>query len=264
MAAAEIRKLSLWRGEITTRVHVAGSGAPLVYFHGAYGLAWDPFLDRLASAFTVYAPEHPGTTPGEPDAVRPLRDLWDLVLFYDELFDALGLDAARAVGHSFGGMVAAELAASYAARVSKLALISPLGLWRDDHPVPNYMALPAEELPGRIFADPQSPLARAMFEMPADPEQAQERAVQTVWTLACTGKFVWPLPDKGLRRRIHRIVSPTLVVWGKRDGLVDPIYAEEFHKEIRGSKLLLVDGAAHVPQLEQLEQVTREVTGFLR
>jgi pimeloyl-ACP methyl ester carboxylesterase len=264
MPAAEIRKLSLWRGEITARVQVAGSGAPLVWFHGAYGLAWDPFLERLAGAFQVFAPEHPGTTPGDPDAIRPLRDLWDLVLYYDELFGALGLDSPRVVGHSFGGMVAAELAASYPARASRLVLLSPLGLWRDDRPVPNYMALPAEELPRRIFADPQGPLAKAMFEMPADPEQAQERAVQSIWTLACTGKFVWPLPDKGLRRRIHRIAAPTLVVWGKRDGLVDPIYAEEFRKEIRGSRVLLVDGAAHVPQLEQLDTVSRAVVDFLR
>src|SRR2546422_6030256 len=36
---------------------------------GPWGLTWDPFLDELARTFTVYAPEHPGTTPDAPDDV---------------------------------------------------------------------------------------------------------------------------------------------------------------------------------------------------
>ena len=263
MPAAEERKLSLWQGEIQTRVHVGGAGDPLVWFHGAYGLQWDPFLDRLAERYTVYAPEHPGTTPGEPDGIKPLRDLWDLVLYYYELFDAVGLESPRAAGHSFGGMVAAEVAATNPARVSKLVLIDPLGLWRDDSPVPNYMVLPQEELPGRIFADPEGPLAKAMFAVPEDPDEAVELAIATNWTLACTGKFVWPLADKGLRRRIHRIAAPALVVWGKEDGLVPPIYAEEFAKSLRDARVELIDGAGHVPQLEQLEAVSKKVFDFL-
>lgn len=262
--SVEIRKLSLWRGEIQTRVQVAGSGPPVVFFHGAYGLEWDPFLDRLAEQFTVYAPEHPGTTPGEPDGIKALRDLWDLVLYYYELFDALGLDAPAAVGHSFGGMVAAEVAATNPQRVSRLALLCPLGLWRDDRPIPNYMVLPPEEIPGRVFADPEGPLAQAMFQLPEEEEARQDAVIQMTWTLACTGKFVWPLPDKGLRRRIHRIRAPALVVWGKRDGLVDPVYAEEFGAALPDARVELIDDAAHVPQLEQLDAVSAKVIDFLR
>ena len=43
--------------------------------HGAAGLAWDPFLDALAEHHTVYAPEHPGTTVGDPDSVDHLDNL---------------------------------------------------------------------------------------------------------------------------------------------------------------------------------------------
>ena len=119
-----------------------GSGEPLVFLHGAYGLTWDPFLEKLAESFTVYAPEHPGTTPGEPDGIQALHDLWDLVLYHYELFDVLGLAAPRLVGYSFGGMVAAEVAATAPERVSKLALIAPLGLWRDDAPIPELHGAP--------------------------------------------------------------------------------------------------------------------------
>ena len=47
--------------------------------------------------------------------------------------------------------------------------------------------------------------------------------IRLTWALACTGKFIWPLPDKGLKKRIHRISAPTLIVWGRQDGLTPPL-----------------------------------------
>ena len=108
MVAVQERTLSVWGDQIHPRVKIGGQGPPLVFFHGPFGLKWDSFLDTLSQSHTVYAPEHPGTTPGDPDAIKPLDDWWDLVLYYYELFDQLELEAPVVVGHSFGGMVAAE------------------------------------------------------------------------------------------------------------------------------------------------------------
>ena len=141
MVTIQDRTLSVWGEQIQTRVKIAGQGPPLVFLHGATGLRWDEFLDSLTQTHTVYAPEHPGTTPGDPDAIKPLDDFWDLVLYYYDLFDGLGLESPAVVGHSFGGMVAAELAATDPRRVGKLVLISSLGLWRDDAPVKNWMSM---------------------------------------------------------------------------------------------------------------------------
>ncbi len=263
MATTEARNVRVWRDEIDTRVQVAGSGPPLVFFHGAMGLQWDQFLDSLAETHTVYAPEHPGTTPGQPDSIKPLDNLWDLVLYYDELFDALELERPAVVGHSFGGMVAAEVAATNPGRVSKLVLLNPIGLWRDDKPVKNWMVTPPEELPGIVFADPEGPVAKQMFTMPEDEEQALEVQIQMMWSQACTGKFVWPIPDKGLKKRIHRIAADTLIIWGQQDGLISPVYADEFKSRIQKAKVELIDNAGHVPQLEQLETVSQKVRDFL-
>jgi pimeloyl-ACP methyl ester carboxylesterase len=88
---------------VPIRVHVAGAGPAVVFFHGPWGLTWGPFLDALAG-FTVYAPEHPGTTPGDPDAIQHV-DSWDLVLCY-ELLEQLRLQDVMLAGHSFGAMMA--------------------------------------------------------------------------------------------------------------------------------------------------------------
>ena len=160
----------VWQNRVRMRVLSKGNGPALVFFHGPWGLHWDPFLDALAQHFTVHAPEHPGTTPGAPDDIYHLDGLWDLILCYDELLEQMGLEGAAFVGHSFGAMVACEVAATYPRRASRLALIDPIGLWRDDAPVTNWMMLNPQDLPGHVFRDPASAPARVMFAEPEDEE----------------------------------------------------------------------------------------------
>ncbi|HKD69116.1 MAG TPA: alpha/beta fold hydrolase [Candidatus Binataceae bacterium] len=260
MAPSSERTVTVWQDKVRARVRVAGSGPALVYLHCGYGLVWDEFLDLLARDFTVYAPEHPGTSDGLPDAVKPLDDVWDLTLFYDELFDRLGLKSAAVVGHSFGGMVAAELAASARERVGKLVLIDSLGLWRDDTPIKNYMVMAQPDLEPLLFHDRTHPARKHIF---ANLEDA-DSVVRLTWAQACTGKFIWSVPDKGLKKRIHRITAPTLIVWGRQDGLTPPVYAAEFARLVPDSRTEIVDKAAHMAPMEQPAAVAALVRDFIK
>src|SRR6516165_1137146 len=186
----------------------------LVFFHGPWGLAWDSFLDDLARSFTVYAPEHPGTTPEAHDDIYRLDGLWDLILCHDELLTALKIEEALVVGHSFGGMVACELAAAYPRRVRRLALIDPIGFWRDTDPIVNWVRLSPAELPNYIFRNPAVEAAQNMFGPSEPPDAAIAARVRLMWAMGATSKFIWPIPDKGLKKRIHRVSAPTLIVWG--------------------------------------------------
>src|SRR3954467_2191266 len=192
-------------GPIRARVLVAGTGSPVLFLHGAGGLFWDPLLEALAGEHTVYAVEHPGGAGS--DALEHLPGIWELVLFYDELLDGLGLDAVDVVGHSFGGMVAAELAANSPRRVSRLVLIAPIGFWREDHPIPDIAGIPPERLPELVLADPAGPppavrrpgrgrAARAgplgaMLPPPLDDPQARFEAAML---MASVLHFIWPIP----------------------------------------------------------------------
>ena len=246
------------------RVLSKGGGPAVVFFHGPWGLTWDPFLDELARSFTVHAPEHPGTTPGAPDEIYHLDGLWDLVVCYEELLEGLGVASAAFVGHSFGAMVACEVAAAYPGRARHLALIAPLGFWRDPDRIVNWMLLEPGELRRHIFRDPECEAARRMFPRSEEPDAAGTAArVRMVWAMGTTGKFIWPIPDKGLKKRIHRVKAPTLLIWGKEDRLVPPVYAEEFVRRLAGARVQTVDDAGHAPHLEQPEIVARMVRDFL-
>ena len=258
------RTVSVWQGRVRIRVLSKGRGPALVFFHGPWGLTWDPFLDELAQSFSVLAPAHPGTTPDAHDDVYHLDGLWDLVLCYDELLEALGIRDAALVGHSFGGMVACELAAAYPDRARRLALIAPLGFWRDPDRIINWMLLEPAELRRHIFRDPECDAARRMFPRSDEQDAAATAArVRMVWAMGTTGKFIWPIPDKGLKKRIHRVKAPTLLVWGKEDRLVPPVYADEFVGRLSDARVQTVADTGHAPHLEQPATVARTVREFL-
>lgn len=253
----------VWGSRLEMTVQVAGEGPPLVYCHAAGGMMWDPFLVQLAESYTIHAPLVPGTAPGRSDEISAVDDLWDLVLIYEESISALELGQVVMMGQSFGGMLACELAAHFPSLVSQLVLLDPIGLWLDDHPVANWVEMAPEELPGLLFSQPDGEVARALFTPPEDPDAAIAAIVGMTWATGCTSKFVWPVPDKGLSKRIHRIEAPTLVIWGKQDNLISSAYAAEFGRLIPQARVEVIDQCGHVPQLEQPEQTMALVREFL-
>lgn len=257
------RAIDVWDDQLTLRVKVAGTGAPLLYLHPAGGLAWDPFLSHLADRYTVYAPEFPGTSAGDPYAARAVDHLSDVVLIYEELVRKLGLTAPVLVGQSFGGMLAAELASAYPSLFPKVVLLDPAGLWRDDAPVTNWMTAPSDQMAGLLFHRPEGPAAQAMLALPDDPDVARAITAGMVWAFGCTGKFIWPVPDRGLRNRLHRLSAPVLLVWGREDRLIPAVYADEWAGLVSDIRVALIDDCGHIPQVEKFDQTAAIVDEFL-
>ena len=256
------RQIALRDGVITVRVLDAGRGAPLIYFHSIHEpRPWSAFLDRLAERFSVYAPVHPGA-PGST-GVEVLDDVNDLTLVYDELCDALGVASAHLVGHFFGGMAAAELAAVFPQRARTLVLVSPLGLWLDATPSADLLVLPPEELLTSMWSDPQSPPAQAWAtSADVDPDNVPALA-ESLQRRSAMAKFVWPIPDAGIRKRLHRIAAPTLLLWGDRDRANPIVYADEWQRRIKGSAVRLLPGG-HMLIHESPDAAATAVTEFAK
>ena len=255
------RTLEIRDRAVRFRVLTGGAGAPLVYFHSFHERGgWSPFLDRLAARFTVYAPFHPGVQGSS--GVEALDDVLDLTLAYDELLGALDLPAPHLVGHFFGAMVAAELAAVFPRRVGKLVLVSPLGLWLDQAPSADILTLPLDDLPGALFADAGSAVAREWAQLPEADVENVAAQIESIQRRASMAKFVWPIPDKGIRKRLHRIAAPTLVLWGDADRTNPIVYAEEWQRRIKGAAVRHLAGG-HMALLECPDGAARAVGEFL-
>ena len=142
------------------RVLEGGSGAPLVFFHGAAGLLHDnAFLDELARRYPWAAPELPGY--GESTGEELLEDMLDFALHGWDVVDALGSRRPHVVGHSMGGMIAAEMACLAPKDLDKLVLASAAGLWIDEHPIPDIFSLLPFELVELLFTRPGARLGTA-------------------------------------------------------------------------------------------------------
>jgi pimeloyl-ACP methyl ester carboxylesterase len=248
-------------GAVRFRVLTAGSGPDLVWFHSFHDrTAWPTVLDALARRFTVHAPFHPGVQGSE--GVEAVDDVIDLTLAYDELLGALGIARAHLAGHFFGGMVAAELASICPGRATKIVLISPLGLWLDVKPVADVLILPPAELRAVMWKDPESAAAREWATLPRAEEDNVAAQIEQIQRLSAMGKFVWPIPDKGLKKRLHRLAAPALILWGEADRANTPAYAEEFAQRIRGAAVRTLPGG-HMLHLEFPDMVADAVVKFL-
>jgi pimeloyl-ACP methyl ester carboxylesterase len=257
VASVAVANLGTFRVNLWT----AGSGAPLLFLHGyERHPGGASFLRRLAETRTVYAPEQPGY--GSSGGFEYVQDVFDLVLFYRELARSLGTERLDLVGHSSGGMLAAEVAALCPELVGSLVLVDPFGLWLDDQPAQDPFG-EAGAVKAAKWHDPAAipnPEPTIFVPDPADPHGAILFQAQN---LATATKFLWPIADRGLRRRLPYVRARTLVVNGASDGLVPPAYAAEFVRLIPGAELAVIANAGHYPLVEQEDEFIAVVNQFL-
>ena len=115
-----------------------------------------------------------------------------------------------------------------------------------------------------MFHDPKSPMAQAFASIPTDFKALEAMYVERVKRLATASKFLWPIPDRGLRKRAYRIKSPTLVLWGASDKLIPPVYAKKFTKRIANAKEQVIPEAGHMLPYEQQEAFCKADNAFLK
>jgi pimeloyl-ACP methyl ester carboxylesterase len=180
----------------------------------------------------------------------------DFTLHTWDVVEALGLRNPILVGHSMGGMIAAEMAAIAPHDVTRLGLICPAGLWLDDHPIPDLFATMPFEMPKLLFHDVEAgtQLLTAGLTL-SDPKFLQTYLVNNARQLGMAGKILFPIPERGLSQRLYRIKAKTILVWGDSDRLIPPVYAHGFKKGIAGSELVSIPEAGHMVTLEKTDQV---------
>jgi pimeloyl-ACP methyl ester carboxylesterase len=257
--AAQSRVIELGKHRPTVEVLHAGEGSPLLFLHGAGGVgAWDGVLPALAREYHVYAPLLPGF--GRSTGLELLDDQWDLFLHGFDVLEALGLERPYVVGESMGGWLAAEMAALRPKEIGRLALVAPLGLWRDDAPVVDLFGHVTHELAPFLFHDQSCPTAQLMLGVSAlmsDKDDRTEEQVELLLGFArgarTAAKFLFPIPERGLERRLHRITAPTLIVWGAEDRLVPPSYAKLFGERIPKARVTTIERAGHLIGAERPE-----------
>lgn len=270
-------------GDVSLYVDVVGHGEPVLLMHGGPSAdLWTlSTFRRLADRFTLVFYDHRcnGRSVGVPVGSMTWANL---VGDAEALREHLGFESWSVVGHSFGGHVALEYVLRHPERVSRLVLMDTGAdsRWARDH---------APELLARRGVPPAKvALVRRWFRGDFTPRQyfrmmwrissayggtAGLRGVMREvagggWrsrirpeALIQAGREL--MPGWSVVDRLGEITVPTLVIAGTKDFVFPPECQEELSRGIRGSRLVLVDGAGHDPQDEQPRLVLGTVQSFL-
>lgn len=243
----------------------AGSGPVVVLLHGLGGNTtnWAFNITALAQKYRVVVPDQIGF--GKSD--KPLINyrITTYVDFLDAFLKELKIERASLVGNSMGGWVAASYALAHPERVERLVLADAAGL------------MPAQELDMALLMklNPSTRegmkelVSRVFYNKGIFMSDAFIDASMVARINAGDGYTIRSLTESILRRedfldtRMSAIKSPTLVIWGREDGLLPLADGQRFQKEIKGAQLIIFEQCGHVPQVEKALDFNAAVLKFL-
>lgn len=260
----------------------AGAGPAVVMLHGggpgASGVSnYSRNIEALAARFRVIVPDMPGygRSVKRVDRHDPFGYLADMTR---GLLDQLGVTTAHLVGNSYGGAAALRLALDTPHRVDKLVLMGPGGIgttrgaptaglnsllsyYGGDGPsrdkleafIRNYLVYDGASVPDELIdlryqasIDPEV-VANPPLRRPSGP-----LALRTLWRMDLTR-------DK----RLRRLRTPTLVLWGRDDKVNKPAGGPLLLDTMPNTELVMTSRTGHWMQWERAELFNRLVNEFL-
>jgi len=256
--------------DIEIAYQIQGSGEPL-FLIGGYTMvkeSWELQVAELKTQFRVITFDNRGvgetTLPSEPFSIV------DMAADTVGLMDALDIDAAHIFGVSMGGLIAQTLALDYPDRVKK-------------------MALGCTTHGGRHAIQPEKAVMGALARA-ADPDLPAEEVVRIKVPIILSERFIREEPERvaefsrfsidhaptpkgaagqmaalsvfNVKRRLHEIRCPVLVITGSEDRMMPPGNADLLAQGIPGAELHVVEGAGHMFFYEKPHEVNRVLADF--
>jgi pimeloyl-ACP methyl ester carboxylesterase len=248
-------------------------GIPVVLIHGANGSlqvweGWAKALGDKARLISVDLPGHglTGAWPRHQYTVEAYAD------FVDDLVRTLNLHRFVLVGHSLGGGIAWNFAATHPGRVSQLILIDSAGYPPEGEQFrwPTRLArLPLVGDAG-IYFKPELWVRRTLLQQYADPSMVTNQRVKRTAELQ---RFPGNQEATLERARTQTLLDPTilkrldvrtLILWGRKDHWVPVADAMRFNRDIKGSRLKVFDCLGHDPMEEDPRASAAVVSDFLQ
>lgn len=269
-------------GPAGQRIHYRDQGprdAPVVVLlHGSNSSlhTWEPLVQRLGDRYRIVTLDLPGhgLTGGTPD-----RDYSadGMIAAVDVIAAKLGLDRFTLGGNSMGGWVAWRYALAEPARVDALMLLDAAGMppRKGDKPPPSNIGFRILKYPaGRWLAGQITPRALVESSLRGSVERqdiVDDAMVDRYWQLLrfpgnreATSLRATLDREPAMADRIGAIKVPTLILFGKKDRLINPSAAQTFHERIAGSEVVLLDDIGHLPMEEAPDATANAIADFLR
>lgn len=238
----------------------------VILLHGLGGnadLGWGFNMGALSAKYHVIAPDQIGF--GKSD--KPIMNyrVGTYVDFLDKLMSELKIGKASLVGNSMGGWVAALYAAKYPVRVEKLVLVDAAGYAQAknfDYRLLQRLAPSTRDGVRSMIRLIVYNSEMFMTDDAVDSFITARIAANDSFTVMALLKTI-ELGEDYFDAHLKSIKQPTLIVWGKQDGLTPVSDGERLKKDIVGSELVVFDKCGHIPQAEKAVEFNAAVIAFL-
>lgn len=261
VAAAYTEEL-VQAAEVRVQLRTGGTGAPLLVLHSELGVpGWLQAYAELANHFTVYVPSLPGFgQSSRPDWIATVRDLAAWVTWFAR--DLQLPHPLPVIGCGLGGWVAAEIATMHASLFSQMVLVAPAGLKPEHEEIWDYFAHSGPQAFAQAFYDPtQAPEYGQYYGRAWTPEEED----QIEGNREMVARVAWKpyLRSHTLAALLGGVATPTLLVWGREDGIIPLSACQLYQRAIKGSRVHILDQCGHLPDMEKPAELVHIVLSFL-
>ncbi len=243
-----------------------GNGEPLILLHG-FGANKDNFV-RVAKFLTphyrVIIPDHIGFGESSHPQDAEYKTGTQAVRIRT-LAQALGITKVHLGGNSMGGQICLMYAFFYPDEVKSLWLLDPGGIW--SAPKSEFQQMIAKTGENPLMARNEDEFAKTfsfvMSDHPFVPRpilnvMAQER----IRNYDLEKRIIKELAGESIEKYVTGLKTPTLIVWGDKDRVINPATAEILHKMMPASEVIMMKGIGHLPMLEQPRRSAEDYLKF--
>jgi pimeloyl-ACP methyl ester carboxylesterase len=238
-----------------------GSGKPLLVLHEELGFpGWLKWNEALSERRTLLVPLYPGF--GRTARAEWIMNVRDLGCFLARFLREQRLTPIDVVGFSFGGWVAAEMAANDPNIFSKIILVAPAGIRPPKGEIMDMFTVPA-----LIYLRESVRDAARTAEFPAlyDGGMSPEQYEAFEDARAETARLAWQpyMFNPSLPKLLEGSRVPTLLMWGRDDKVVPISAAEVYQRSLTNARTVEFDECGHRPDVEKSDQFINQVLSFL-
>ena len=255
-----------------------GQGQPVILIHGFGGSMWqwEHQQTPLSAQVRLITPDLIGSGLSDKPDIEYLPE--QMLEYFVGFMDALQTRQAMLVGNSMGAGLAIGMALAHPDRVSQLILIDGLPAnVRDKLTSPSIKRALNTSAPSWLVSFGNWLFGGFMIESilreivhdsalltPAVSERSnrnRQRPGLIAPTMSARDNL--PLWEAGFAKRIAEITQPTLILWGEEDRVFPIGVGEELQRTIKGSSLVRIPQAGHIPQWERPDLVNQAMIEFL-
>lgn len=232
---------------------------PLVLIHGTSSSlhTWDSIVPALLNKKRIIRLDIPAFGLTGPHSGRNYS-----IAFYNQFINsflsAIGVEEYIIAGNSLGGSIAWNQALSYPDKVKQLVLVNSSGYPKKNEKGNIGFKLASMPVIGDILVKftPKSLIRKSIEDVYADKSKVNEQLVQRYYDLLLREGNRQATLDIFKQRKyassekIKSLHTPTLIIWGEEDQLIDVSNAYLFKKDIQGSELVIIPKTGHVPMEE--------------